>query len=372
MAGPISLFSKPSIFRTLALTCAAITGLSFVDTFLARTDRAETRVEAQRYYETGQRLMQQGDNDGATEQFRAAFAVDRDNQEYQLALAQALMAAGRYPDAEATLMALLQRDATGGAANLAMARVLVKEERIPEALSYYHRAVYGQWNQNALENRVRVRYELVDLLVAQNSTEGLLAELLPLQEEAPDGAETKMKLGRLFIAAGSPARGVPLFRSVLRTQPQDPDAYAGLGEAEFARGNYRTALAYFQTVSRFRPEDGLAQKRIAVTNQVLSLDPTARGLSIDEQYRRSLKVLDLELTDVRQCLSPAAASSSEGLMEAADKMLKQRVPVARQSAAYESNLELADRLWQVRKADCDASAHPSDEALSLVLNKLSQ
>ena len=219
---------------------------------------------------------------------------------------------------------------------------------------------------------MQARFELIDLLVSRNEKGGLLAELLPLQEEAPNDAGTKMKLGRLFIAAGSPARAAGVFRDVLREKPQDPDAYAGLGEAEFARGNYRTAAAHFQTALHFRPEDNNARQRVELCNQVLALDPAQRGLSIEDRYRRSLRLLDLALSDIRECASATPPGASQDLIDQAAKALKQRVPPSRQGAAYESNLDLVDNLWQARKTECSASAAPTNEPLSLVLNRLDQ
>ena len=369
MAQRGSAFSKPSFFRTSALVIAAIAALFFVDTFLAKTERSESRAEAQRFYEAGQRLMKEGLGQDAAIQFQAALSAARDNQQYQLALGQALMAVGRFADAEATLLDLLQRDGTEGAPNLAMARVLSKEGRVPEALSYYHRSIYGQWQKDALGNRVRVRFELVDLLVSRNEKVGLLAELLPLQEEAPDDAETQTKLGRLFIAAGAPVRGADLFSDVLRKKPEDPAAYAGLGEAQFASGNYRAALGYFLMALRIRPEDGSTRQRADLCRQVLDLDPTQRGLSAEEQYRRSVKLLDRVVRETRACPDAAASDRAQDMLDKANKALKQRVSLARLSAAYELNLDLADKLWKIRKTNCAA---PVKDYLSLVLDRLAE
>ena len=82
-----------------------------------------------------------------------------------------------------------------------------------------------------------------------------MAELLPLQYEAPDNLQTRKRIARLYLLAGSPSRALDLFKEILRQQPQDFDAYAGLGEAEFARGNYRTARTNFMVALRLKPAD---------------------------------------------------------------------------------------------------------------------
>ncbi len=380
MASAHTPFFKPSLLRTLTFVISAILLLFTLDTYLARRELSESLVEAKRSYDAGLQLMKQGQYDRAAEQFRAALVVARENPEYQLSLAEALIDGGRLPEAESDLADVLAHDGTAGAPNLAMARVLTKEGRIQEALSFYHRAIYGQWKENALAHRVAVRFELIDLLVERHQTEGLLAELLPLQEEAPNDLATREKLASLFTAAGSPTRGADLFREVLKSDPKDATAYAGLGDAEFARGNYRTALQYYETALRLHPDDDRARRRAEVCNQVLELDPTQRALSTEEQYRRSVKLLGLVVDDVRQCLGARlSGNASSGLAPAlretlqnAGEALKQRVPSARQHAVLESNLDFLDKLWQARKTECKGDAAPIEETLSLVLNRLDQ
>jgi tetratricopeptide (TPR) repeat protein len=362
-------FSKPSLLRTITLVIAAIALLFLADRFLASLESSQSRVEAERLFHEGQKSLGQGLGEKAAEQFQSALFIARDDKEYQLALSQALAAADRVPDAEATLAGLLERDANGGSANLAMARVLAREGRLAEAISYYHRAIYGQWEKDAIDHRVEVRFELVKLLAEHRSNEGLLAELLPLEEEAPDDVKTKMRLGALFMAAGSPVRAADLFHEVLQREPRNPEAWAGLGETEFARANYRPALNDFQTALRFRSTVTEADKvrhRMEICSQVLSLDPTQRGLSTEDRYRRSVRILDLILQDIGSC-----AGVPTGLTDTATKALKEHVPPSRQGMAYDSNVELADKLWQARKAGCSGAA-PVPEVLSLTLNKLSQ
>ena len=172
-------------------------------------------------------------------------AIERGNRDYLRTLAQAQFAAGRTADAESTLTELLQSDSTDGLASLMMGRVLVKEGRFAEAVSYFHRAIYGRWNEDAAGNRLRARFELIDLLAQRNSKEELLAELLPVQDQGPRDLKIRTRLGRLFLLAGSPARAAEVYRGILHDAPANADAYAGLGEAEFARGELSRGAAQF-------------------------------------------------------------------------------------------------------------------------------
>ncbi len=252
-----------------------------------------------------------------------------------------------------------------------MARVLVRQGRIPEAVSYYHRAIYGQWQQDPGGNRARTRFELADLLARQSSKEELLAELLPLQEEAPNDVDTQKHIARLFLAAGAPARAAEVFREVLRQHRQDdPEARAGLAEAEFAQGNYRAAETDSLAAARLNPDDDADRKRADLSRRVLELDPTARGLDAPERYRRSVKVLAMTLDDLGQCaVSPPA---SQELVDSAKKAAQRRVNPSGQDDAFDDNLDLAEQLWQVRKKECTQPVRESDEPLALVLAKVAQ
>ncbi len=345
----------PSFLGTFVLVFAAMGALFAIDTFLENAEQAANRSEAQRLFREGGRLESQGRLTEAIDRFSSALSNARGDRQYQLALAQAQLAAGRIPEAEANLTELLARDSTDGAANLTLARLLVKEGKIPKAISYYHRAIYGQWGQDADGNRVRARFELVDLLTKQDAKRELLAELLPLQDAAPADLDTRVRIGRLFLAAGAPNRAADAFRSILRHWPDNPDAYAGFGEAEFKLGNYRAAQADFVAASRLRPGDQGISAQLELCGRVLELDPMRRGIGPREQLQRSRKLVELTLEAVRRC--GGAAGPQETPKPAAD---------------FDANLTLAERLWQSRRNECGPAASPQDQALALVMAKLAQ
>jgi len=281
----------------------AIAGLFAVDTFLAKTERAESQVEAVRLFEQGRVLMQRGENAEAVKRIKNAIAIERGNRDYLRTLAQAQLAAGQTADAESTLAELLQADSTDGLANLIMGHVLVKEGRFAEAVSYFHWAIYGSWNQDATKNRLQARFELIDLLAQHDSKAELLAELLPLQDETLPNLEARTRVGRLFLQAASPARAADVFRGIIHDAPANSDAYAGLGESEFARGNYRAAQRDFQTALRLAPDDRTARQRLDSSNELLLLDPTVRNLGPAEHFRRSRKLVEATMEETRLSFS---------------------------------------------------------------------
>jgi tetratricopeptide (TPR) repeat protein len=356
--------SSGQYLRTFTLVAVAMAALFAADTFLAKTEEAESRIESARLFALGQSLLNQGHSAEAVDRLKDALEIERGNREYLRTLAQAQLAAGQAADAEATLNDLLLGDSTDGPANLAMGRVLVKEGRTRDAISYYHRAVYGQWKNDAQNNRLKVRMELIDLLAQQNSKDELLAELLAVQDQMPGDVAARLRTGRLFLAAGSPARAADVFREVLKEQAANVDAYAGLGEADFARGDYRAAQGDFQSALRLNPSDQAAAKRLDLSNRVLALDPAVRGIGAAERFRRSRDLVRMTL-DAAECLGP---NSPQELFDEAQKALKVRVSAGGENDATETDLDLAGKLWTARLSGCGPAPDP-DDPLGLVLAK---
>jgi len=356
-----------SVLGTLVLVLFAIVGLSVGDAFLARTERSENLAEANRLAAAARGAKPIN----AVADYKAAISIERENPKYWLSLGEAQLAAGQLADAEGTLSELLRRDSTSGAVNLDLARVLVKEGRITDAVSAYHRAIYGHWDRDAEKNRVSVRFELVNLLEQQGSKDELLAELLPLLDVAPDDLRLRTRLGHLFLAAGSAPRAAEIFRDILRKHSLDADAYAGLGEAEVAGANYQPAHSDFQIASDLRPSDREIRKLRDLTTQVLALDPMRRGLGPEEQYRRSLKLVNLAAAALKRC-SNGNSPLDEDALDEAQKALECRAKAAAMSAAVERNLNLAEELWKIRQQECRQAPTSEEDALRLVLAKIAQ
>src|SRR5512135_3751860 len=186
---------EPSLLGTVALVLLAIAILFAFDTFLAAKDEAANRSQAEALYREGQRLVRDGRNAEGVDRFQTAVSLVRTEPAYQLALGQAELAAGRLSEAQATLTTLLEQDALSGSANLAMARVLAKQGRVPDAIAHYHRAIYGRWAEDTTGNQTRVRLELIEFMVARNQTRDLLAELLPIEDLARDDPAALSRLG---------------------------------------------------------------------------------------------------------------------------------------------------------------------------------
>jgi tetratricopeptide (TPR) repeat protein len=354
---------------TLALTLVAIVLLIIADTALARVDRRETRLTAADEYRVGENLIRHNRLHDAIEHLRTAATLDRERPVYTVALAQAVLAEGRSLDAEQMLIPLLERDATDGGANLAMARVLTAQSRADEAKSYYHRAIYGLWPGDAARSRAIARFELIDLLARTGARQELLAELLPIQDESPDDTVLRKRVADYFVLAGSPARASDIYRDLLRRNPRDAEAYVGLGRAALALGNYPVARNDFLAAQRIAPDDSAIARTIKLADSVIAIDPTQRGLGLDEQVRRSRQLVQMTIRSAHKCLDVEAPSVGAALDSVARSLVAPAGVVTR-SQAIDENISLAGALWRMREGKC--TARPEDEALALVHERISQ
>jgi tetratricopeptide (TPR) repeat protein len=360
-----------SLATNSVLILLVIAVLFGIDTMLVKAVGGESKLEAADLFKQGKTLIARGDYATAIDRLENALMIERDNRAYATTLAEAQLAGGRLVDAEANLTELLQAGPTDGLASLILARVLEKEARYPEAISYFHRAIYGHWSDDPEGNRRRTRFELIDVLAERKSKEELLAQLLAVEDEAPGDLRTRKRIGRLFLAAGSPSRAGDVFRAVLRDSRDDPDALAGLGDAEFADGNYRSAQKDFSAALRLNPDDRTVRERLDFSNEVLMLDPGMRGLTSGERFHRSRTLLKDAIEETAPCLGPTVRPETRQLLEKAQKESDERVALARQDAASETDLDMAEQVWQARKGTCETPANEHNP-VALVLSRLAQ
>jgi len=370
-AAPPPSASTSEFIATFAATLAAIALLLLFDTGIAKVDARATKSHAATEYQVGESLSAQGEIREASDHFRTAASLDRDQSIYTVALAQTIVAQGHAADAEQLLLPLLDRNATDGATNLAMARVLAKQDRIEEAKSYYHRAVYGVWPAEAHRNRSAARFELIDLLAQTGDKQDLLAELLPIQDESPTDTVMRKRIAHLFVLAGSPAHASDIFRDVLRHNPRDADAYVGLADAALAMGNYPIARADLTTAQRLAPDDSTIQTRMKLADSVIAIDPTQRGLGLDEQYRRSRNLVQMTITSARKCLGADAPQVAAALDSVSRSLVAPSGSIPR-NQAIDENLSLAGALWRMRAERCTARSPSDDQVLALVQDRIGQ
>ena len=359
----------------ILIIIAVIGALAALDIFLEEAEQAELAAQAQRAYVRGSQLLQAGKAEEAVDALRRAHALERKNLTYELQLIAALTAAGKTSEAEPLVNEVLDADRNDGAANLVTARLRLKEGKTIDAEAYYHRAIYGEWPQDASKHRMAARLELIDLMVAKNQKQDLLAELLPLEEEAKNDPAIQIRVARLFLIAGSPSRAADVYRTLIREQPENVQARAGLGEAELEQGDYRAAHAALESAVAQKPNDPVLRSKLQLAGTLAALDPTPRWLASADKYQRSLRILEWAQQDLEKCIQtqPSGANSQQqNLLERAATFMNNQKPALITNELSEATLSLAEKIWQARLSACGPVTNPDEEALRLIMSKLVQ
>jgi tetratricopeptide (TPR) repeat protein len=370
--------NKAAVTPRLALItiiALVIAGLAALDKFLANAQEAEVHRLAQRSYADAFRLRDAGKLNEAIEAFRKAHALERRNTAYELALVESLIAAKKTDQAELLIRDALERQPNDGRANLFAARLMIAKARSADAESYYHRAVYGDWPSDAAARRVSARMELTDFLAARGKRKELLAELLPLEEEARGNPAAERHLAQLFLIAGSPSHAADEYRALIKQNPKDAAAYEGLGDAELQLGDYGSAHEAFLACAAYRLTDPTIRQRLQLSSKLMALDPTPRQLTSIEKYRRSVQILDLARSDLERCIANHPATNSEEarpLLTSASALLAKKPRTGSTDELSEEALGLSEETWRVRRKLCGQALSPDEEALRLIIEQIAQ
>jgi tetratricopeptide (TPR) repeat protein len=329
--------------------------------FLSYYYRAQRSGRAQRFYEEGNQLLAKDLYESAIGEYREALALSQ-NSRYRLALSLALAKAGHLNEATIYLKELLHGEPDNGPANLGMARISQQQGNIDAALGYYHRAVDGAWPESAAQRRIEIRLELVQMLGNTGRRQLAHAELLSVLAAMPSNVDLKKRAAPLLLQFGSPKEAADLYREIIVRDAQDEATFAGLGQAEFALGDYSAAHEALQAALKLNPNDTSVQKLLATSEQILALDPTRRGLGAIERFHRSKQLLSGVLDALGQCTHPSVTQT----VDAARRNLanSQRPPSFTEAA--EKNVAMAEEIWKAGAKSCTTA----DAPVTRVITKL--
>jgi CIC family chloride channel protein len=321
---PVTSLTRIAIALALAIGLAG---------FMAYHYRSDRQARAMHQYQQGMVLENNGQYEEAIGKFRSALSISH-RGEHRLALARALTEAGHLEEAEIAFDTLLRESPNSGPANLGMARLAVKRDNLQQAVSDYHRAIYGSWPGGSPAGRIQARKELVDVLNRLEEREQARAELMAWKNEAPS----------------------------------DPGPYAGLGEANLASGDFAAAQAAFRTAVRLAPSDPQYRDRLRLLDEIVAMDPSLGGLPPAERIRRSLKLLRAAIDAVNRCtVGRSGVADLAALSNKAERRLQSRAA----NPSSEANLTLAGQLWEARSQVCGDSAAP-EEPLSRLMARLTR
>ncbi len=319
----------------------------------------------------GQKLGLANDLAGAAEEYRKALLFTPDSKQYRLALATALVNAGKLDEAESHLEQLLQEDPTNGQLNLLVARIAQRENHLNQAIDSYQRAVYEYWPPDELAQRRQARWDLIQLLEGQGAKRrnDLIGELLQLYGNLPPASDQRMRVGEMLLRNGADAEAASVFRDVLKSAPQDAGAHRGLALIEFRAGDYISARHDYQRALRSSPNDQDAERGLQLTNEIVDIAPELPNISAAERLRRSGNVLNRVRADLERCAGEVAPESPLAQrLDSIDKALKPGKKSDSEDEAAQMQT-MAEDLWRDRAGLCSKGV-VKDAAVEAVLPRL--
>lgn len=298
------------VFMLLALGGIAIGLFIFTRNLAARETRMELRMAAM-WYTKGEDQMGSGSHADAVESFRRAVANDRNNRKYAFALAEALGAGNHDAEAAQIVLRLRELDPEDAEINLVLARLASKQGDLPQAVHFYENAIYGRWTGTHVDERRRkIRVQLIQLLLAHHERDRALSELLILDGDLPPEAIAHVQAGELFLEAGNAEHALKNFQQATKLDPRNASALRGAGEAYFELGNYARARRYLESSLAVDSKSTHAKQLLSLTATVLSGDPLAPKLNIQERQKRLLAGFEHALQRVQNCLERHSSDSN--------------------------------------------------------------
>lgn len=353
----------------VALAVAAVIGTTFLNHAFERMQFATARIWCDR----GVVALKAGHAEEAVRDLQAALAHDRDNPQYILRLAQALAEAGKTAQAKAYFLNLWQAEPGNGELNLQLARLAVREHNPVEAQQYYHGAIFGVWDSDAIANRRAARQELIDFLLSQNRKQDAEAELIALSGEIPNDPALRMQVGELFLRAGNAKRALAEFQQAVRLDARGEKALAAAGKTAFALGDFAQAQSYLERAVRLAPEDASSHDSLESVLTVEAVNPFDRRLRYSERQARAMHAFAVAGRRLQSCaqakgIDLSAAGDNPLQADAAQwKKLKPQVTprgLRRNPDLMESAAILA---LDIERHTADACGPPAGEDLALLL-----
>jgi tetratricopeptide (TPR) repeat protein len=311
-----------------------------------------------------------GEPHAAVVDFETALAFAPERSDDRLRLGEALMRANQPAEARAQLLTLWAEQPGSGRINLNLARLSAAAGDVQQAVRYYHAAVDGSWESGAPLARRTARLEAAKLLLAHGERLRAQSELIALIEDLPNDSSLMTSVAGLLVDAGADVRARALLDRALAVDPANATAARLAGGIAFRRGDYRAAREFLRTA---HASDPVSTDMLAVSEQVLALDPYARGVRSAERAKRALRSLEIARDRLQRCQGPPPASpppqASGRFADLVDWLTTARMvsarTVARDAEALDDIMNLVFDVEKIQDAAC-GPALPSDRALSLI------
>jgi tetratricopeptide (TPR) repeat protein len=327
---------------------------------LASANSAQRQRDAAVWLRAGRQALEQGDTAGALDALRRAAHIDRSSRDVSMSLATALSAAGEVDQAESVLMALRAARPDDADVQLQLARLEASRAAIGPAARYYQDALDALWAPELAPRSRAIRLEFIDLLLQHGERARALSQALMFAADLPGDARSMDQAGRLFLAVGDARRALDRFAAVLPSEPANPQALAGAGEAAFELGQYADARRYLASA---KSSDPRVRRLAAVADAVVSADPLAARLSRSERSERIRRLLAHAAERFSLCSSGLPASS-ERLRESVAAALSASLTPPRRASEEDQRGHIEDQLELAAQAETAASACAAPDPLA--------
>jgi tetratricopeptide (TPR) repeat protein len=353
-----------ALLSVLAVVCfLAVTGLS-------RVYHAQQESLGNRWFTRGRTDLNAGRFEAAVNDFRTALLYSRDDYNYQLNLAEALIGLKRTSEAQAYLINLWDRQPENGLVNLELARIAAQRGKTEQALRYYHNAIYATWPGEQVVERREARLELIDFLLKISARTQAQSELIALAANLGNDPLQQAHVGDLFVRAQDYENGLAMYRLCLKSDHHNLPATAGAGLASFQLGRYALAQRYLQAAVNGDPHDTQSAALLRTTELVLRMDPFQRQLAAVQRDRMVMDAFATAGDRLKACsagnASVSSASLEAGLSESWAKMKPHitRFGLQRNPDLVEATMELVFRIERENGGTCGV---PSEKDAALLL-----
>ncbi|MGA2072196.1 MAG: tetratricopeptide repeat protein [Terriglobia bacterium] len=358
----------------LLFSLSALILLFIATTFSVTAYHAKERSLAQQWYASGERDLAAGRAEAAIEDFRAALVYSHNDPLIEFQLAHALTVAGHLRQARAYLLALWEREPGNGTVNLELAQLAAGSGSVPEAIQYYHDALYAQWDKNPAQNRLLAGLDLAELLIKVGQKAQAQAELIALSGGLPNDPPLQTRVGTLLMQTGEYEHAAPLFRQALRVNPNYLPALEGAGEASFQTRDYSAVRRYLSRAKRLGTLSPQSQHLLETAALIQQSNPLAPRLRGQERASRALAAFNQGMERLSRCAAARGVSFDNGPQQSDLQRLHAQAvalqpKVNTRNLARDSDLLLqtTDMAFQIEQVTERACGEPQGLDLALLL-----
>jgi tetratricopeptide (TPR) repeat protein len=358
---------KPVMLALLAVL--AVIGFGAVSG-LSRGYRAQREFLGNRWFSRGVADLSAGHFASAVTDFRAALLYSRDNYDYQLNLAEALIGLGRTIEAHSYLVNLWDREPENGVVNLDLARIAAQRGQREQAQRFYHNAIYATWPRDQEGKRRDTRLELIEYLLSINARAQAQSESIALEENLGDDPSQQERVGDLFLRAQDYEHALAAYHLSLRSDRHNEAALAGAGWAAFELGRYALAERYLEAAVASNLGDTQSADRLKTTELVLRQDPFRRQISGVQRNEIVGEAFATAGQRLKSCgVSASSAVPTAAQPNLADSWAKMKPRISQEQLGRNPDLveQAMDLVFTIERQTSASCGPPAGADLALLL-----